>query len=78
MTFKTFTWAEIIQINKNGSLCGCVDTVTFLGTHYRVGISGVISEPITSIFSGDKVPKLGEKINLTIEPQSILLLPSKA
>jgi hypothetical protein len=43
-----------------------------------VGISGVIAEPITSIFSGNKVPKLGEKINLTIEPQSILLLPSKA
>ena len=75
---EAFVRAENIQINKNGSLSGYVDTVTFLGTHYRVGISGVISEPITSIFSGNKVPKLGEKINLTIEPQSILLLPSKA
>jgi putative spermidine/putrescine transport system ATP-binding protein len=75
---EAFVRAENIQINKNGSLSGYVDTVTFLGTHYRVGISGVIAEPITSIFSGNKVPKLGEKINLTIEPQSILLLPSKA
>ena len=75
---EAFVRAENIQINKNGSLSGYVDTVTFLGTHYRVGISGVISEPITSIFSGNKVPKLGEKINIMIEPQSILLLPSKA
>jgi putative spermidine/putrescine transport system ATP-binding protein len=69
--------AENIQINKNGSLSGFVDAVTFLGTHYRVGISGVVSESITSIFSGNKVPKLGEKIRLSIDPQSILLLPSK-
>ena len=75
---EAFVRAENIQINKNGSLSGYVDTVTFLGTHYRVGISGVISEPIISIFSGNKVPKLGEQINIKIEPQSILLLSSKA
>jgi putative spermidine/putrescine transport system ATP-binding protein len=69
--------AENIQINKNGPLSGFVDAVTFLGTHYRVGVSGVVSETITSIFSGTKVPKLGEKIRLSIDPQSILLLPSK-
>lgn len=74
---EAFVRAENIQINKNGPLSGFVDAVTFLGTHYRVGVSGVVSETITSIFSGTKVPKLGEKIRLSIDPQSILLLPSK-
>ena len=75
--YEAFVRAENIQINKNGSLSGFVDAVTFLGTHYRVGISGVVSESITSIFSGNKVPKLVEIIILSIDPQSILLLPSK-
>ncbi len=75
---EAFVRAENIKIDKKGSLSGYVDTVTFLGTHYRLGISGVTSEPISSIFAGHEVPKIGEKINIAIEPQSILLLPSKA
>ena len=75
---EAFVRAENIQINKNGPLSGVVDAVTFLGTHYRVGVSGVVSETITSIFSGTKVPKLGDKVRLSVEPKSILLLPSKA
>jgi len=67
--------AENIQVSKNGPLSGRVDNITFLGTHYRLGISGVIAEPITSIFSGNKVPKIGDKINISIEPDTILLLP---
>jgi len=34
-----------------------------------------MAEPITSIFSGNKVPKIGDKINISIESDTILLLP---
>jgi hypothetical protein len=40
-----------------------------------LGISGIVTEPITSIFSGNKAPKIGDKINISIEPETILLLP---
>ncbi|MEL0086226.1 MAG: Fe3+/spermidine/putrescine ABC transporter ATP-binding protein, partial [Paracoccaceae bacterium] len=35
---EAFVRAENIKIDKKGSLSGYVDTVTFLGTHYRLGI----------------------------------------
>ena len=67
--------AENIQINENGPLSGRVDNITFLGTHYRLGISGIVPEPIISILSGNKVPKIGDKVNISIDPESILILP---
>jgi putative spermidine/putrescine transport system ATP-binding protein len=72
---EAYVRAENIQINENGPLSGRVDNITFLGTHYRLGISGIVPEPITSIFSGNKAPKIGDKINISIEPETILLLP---
>ena len=72
---EAYVRAENIQINENGPLSGRVDNITFLGTHYRLGISGIVPETITSIFSGNKAPKIGDKINISIEPDTILLLP---
>ena len=38
-----FVRGEDVQIVETGPLQGTVETVTFLGTHYRIGISGITS-----------------------------------
>lgn len=67
--------AENVQINADGPLAGQVETVTFLGTHYRVGISGIVPELLTSIHSGHSAPKVGEAVKVAIKPEALMLLP---
>jgi putative spermidine/putrescine transport system ATP-binding protein len=73
-----FVRAEDVRIIKNGPLRGKVETVTFLGTHYRIGISGIASDTIASIHSGQVAPKVGDTINVSIKPETLMLLPDEA
>ena len=70
-----FVRGEDVQIVETGPLQGTVETVTFLGTHYRIGISGITSYVIASIHSAHQAPKVGEKINVAITPEALMLLP---
>ena len=72
-----FVRGENVQIVETGPLQGTVETVTFLGTHYRIGISGISSHVIASIHSGHQAPKVGEKINVAITPEAFILLPKE-
>ena len=54
-----FVRGENVQIVETGPLQGTVETVTFLGTHYRIGISGISSHVIASIHSEHQAPKVG-------------------
>ena len=72
-----FVRGENVQIVETGPLQGTVETVTFLGTHYRIGISGINSHVITSIHSAHQAPKVGEKINVAITPEALMLLPKE-
>lgn len=67
--------AENVQIGSDGPLSGRVETVTFLGTHYRVGISGIMPELLTSIHPGHSAPKVGETVKIDIKPEAMMLLP---
>ena len=72
-----FVRGENVQIVETGPLQGTVETVTFLGTHYRIGISGISSHVIASIHSEHQAPKVGEKINVAISPEALMLLPKE-
>jgi putative spermidine/putrescine transport system ATP-binding protein len=72
-----FVRGENVQIVETGPLQGTVETVTFLGTHYRIGISGISSHVIASIHSEHQAPKVGEKINVAITPEALILLPKE-
>ena len=66
--------AEDVQINEDGPLIGQVETITFLGTHYRVGIKGIMPNLLTSIYAGQNAPKAGETVKVTIKPEALMLL----
>ena len=66
--------AEDVQIDDAGSLCGEVETITFMGTHYRVGIKGIMPNVLTSIFVGQNAPEVGSKVMVNIKPETLMLL----
>jgi putative spermidine/putrescine transport system ATP-binding protein len=66
--------AEDVQINEDGPLIGQVETITFFGTHYRVGIKGIMPNLLTSIYTGQNAPKVGETVKVNIEPEALMLL----
>jgi putative spermidine/putrescine transport system ATP-binding protein len=70
--------AEDVHIDENGKLHGKVETVTFLGTHYRIGISGVTTDVIASIHYGQDAPEIGNNVKVSIEPETLMLLSSEA
>ncbi|HLP68853.1 MAG TPA: ABC transporter ATP-binding protein [Rhizobium sp.] len=71
---KAFVRAEDVKIDANGPLTAQVETVTFLGTHYRIALSGASDEPLYCLHQGLCAPKLGETVRLSVAPQSILTL----
>jgi putative spermidine/putrescine transport system ATP-binding protein len=74
---RVYVRAEDVRINENGSLIGQVETITFLGAHYRVGIKGIMPNLLTSIYAGQNAPKVGETVKITIEPEALMLLPEQ-
>ena len=74
---NVYVRAEDVQIDAKGSLTGTVETVTFLGMHYQVGISGIMPNILTSIHRGHNAPKIGDKVKVTIKPNALILLPSE-
>ncbi len=71
--------AEDVKITDSGPLTARVDNVTFLGTHYRIALTGVTDNTLYCLHQGLTAPKPGDTVHLTIAPQSILTLaPEKA
>lgn len=70
-----FVRAEDVQIDPDGPLSGKIETVTFLGTHYRLGISGIVSNVLTSTHVGLSAPKVGDSVKVSIKPDALMLLP---
>lgn len=70
-----FVRAENVLIDPSGPLSGTVESVTFLGTHYRIGMTGIMPDILTSIFPGQNAPRIGEKVQVSIKPESLILLP---
>ena len=70
-----FVRAEDVQIEADGPLTGRVETVTFVGTHYRIGISGITSGVLASTYAGQNAPRAGETVTAGIKPERLILLP---
>lgn len=64
--------AEDVRLDEDGPLKGRIDAVTFLGTHYRVVLSGVTPEPVVAMHVGTSAPKLGATVGLSILPGAVL------
>ncbi len=56
-------------------LAGIVDSISFIGDRQRLIVSGVSAKPITVDAPNTLEAKAGERIGLSIAPQSIRLLP---
>ena len=74
-TGKTaFVRAEDVKITSDGPLTARVETVTFLGAHYRIALSGATNDTLFCLHQGLTAPKPGDAVRLAIAPQSILTL----
>lgn len=71
---NAFVRAEDVQLSNDGPLTGKVETVTFLGTHYRIGLSGVADDILYSLHSGFSAPRPGDIVRLTIAPEALMML----
>lgn len=69
-----FVRAEDVLVDPTGPLSGQVESVTFLGTHYRVSIRGIMTDLLTSIFPGQNAPKPGDTVQISIKPEALMLL----
>lgn len=67
--------AEDIRIDPLGALTARVETVTFLGTHYRIALSGAVAGPLFALHSGLSAPRPGDEVRLSIPPEALLVLP---
>ncbi|MFD0858976.1 ABC transporter ATP-binding protein [Roseovarius aquimarinus] len=67
--------AEDIRVDPDGPLAARIDAVTFLGTHYRLTLSGAAEEPLHALHSGLSAPETGSEVRLSIAPEALLILP---
>lgn len=72
-----FVRAEDVRIASKGSLSGRVESVTFLGTHYRVGISGIASDTIFTLHGGQSAPPVGSDVWVSIDAKALMLIPEQ-
>lgn len=72
---EAYVRAEDIRIDPNGSLTARVETVTFLGTHYRLALSGAAGRTLFALHSGLSAPAIGETVRLSVAPDAIITLP---
>lgn len=70
--------AEDIRIDAQGPITARVETVTFLGTHYRIALAGVTEGPLFALHTGLSAPELGSEVRLSIAPEALLVLPEEA
>jgi len=69
--------AEDIRLDPEGSIAARVETVTFLGTHYRIALAGATEAPLFALHTGLSAPKPGENVRLSIAPEALLILPKE-
>lgn len=69
--------AEDIRLDAQGAIAARVETVTFLGTHYRIALAGATEAPLFALHTGLSAPKPGEAVRLSIAPEALLILPKE-
>jgi putative spermidine/putrescine transport system ATP-binding protein len=69
---SAYVRAEDVKLDEDGPLTGQIASVTFLGTHYRIVLSGITPEPLALLHVGASAPKVGARVRLSIAPGAIL------
>jgi len=64
--------AEDVKLDADGPLTGRIEGVTFLGTHYRIVLSGITKSLLALLHVGTSAPKVGETVRARIAPGAIL------
>lgn len=75
---SVFVRAEDVRIDPQGSLTAKVEGVTFLGTHYRLTLSGLGRERLYGQHFGQSAPSVGDDVKISINPSALMLLPKEA
>lgn len=60
---------------ETAPMTGEVTGLIFQGTHYRLTVDGVTSRAVTVDHPGRTGPKIGDRVGLEINPETILVLP---
>jgi len=67
--------AEDVRIEPQGAVTARVEAVTFLGTHYRIALTGATEAPLFALHTGLSAPSPGEDVRLSIPTEALLILP---
>ncbi|MEQ9259260.1 MAG: ABC transporter ATP-binding protein, partial [Roseovarius sp.] len=68
---------EDIRLAEDGPLEGVVESAVFLGTHYRVALSGVAEAPLNATHFAHSAPPVGSRVRLRVDPAAILMIPAE-
>ena len=73
---EVFVRSENLRIDEGGPLEGRVESITFSGGHYRIGLSGLTSDPkpLYALSHGKTAPAAGSTLRLSINPNDLILL----
>lgn len=67
--------AEDIHLDEDGPLQGTLETVSFSGGHYRLGIRDVVEDTLFATHPGRQAPAPGDSVRLRISPDDLVFLP---
>lgn len=70
-----FVRAEHVRLDDQGPLTGVVESATFLGTHYRISLTGVTDAPLFAHHAAAQAPRPGDQVRVAIDPDAVMLLP---
>jgi len=73
-----FVRAEDIYLSPTGPLRARVDSSTFLGTHYRLGLAGIGPQTLFANHAGLSAPTVGTDVGVAIDPAALMLLPRES
>jgi putative spermidine/putrescine transport system ATP-binding protein len=71
---EAYVRAEDVRLSDAGPLAGRIRSVTFLGTHYRIGIEGVTEDMLYAMHPGLSAPVIGDMVRLDITAEALMLL----
>ncbi|MCZ4270301.1 Alpha-glucoside transport ATP-binding protein AglK [Tritonibacter mobilis] len=72
---SVYVRAEDLRADPTGPLEAKVETVTFLGTHYRLGLTGLTGQRMFALHHGASAPAIGDNLRLSIAPDALICLP---
>lgn len=73
---KIYVRQEDVKLDRDGPLTGTVSSAVFLGTHYRLALSGVTNSILHCQYQGSSAPRIGDNVRVTIDKDAIKILAS--